>query len=83
MSIVFNKSRRWQLPGGFELHSGDQVELFLEGEWRTGVINLRPRDRYQVCLEDGRALDLSEGLVLRIHNREYRALQRGRAETEP
>ncbi len=83
MSIIFNKSRRWQLPGGFELHSGDQVELFLDGEWRAGVINLRPRDRYQVYLDDGRVLDLSEGLVLRIHNREYRALQRGRAETEP
>ena len=83
MSIVFNKSRRWQLPGGFELHSGDQVELFLDSEWRAGEINLRPRDRYQVCLEDGRVLDLSEEMVLRIHNREYRALQRRRAGTEP
>ncbi len=83
MSIRFNQSRRWQLPGGFELHSGDQVELFLEGAWQKGVINLRPRERYQVWLEDGRTLDLCEEMEIRIHNREFRAMQRGRAETEP
>ncbi len=77
MSIRFNKSRRWQLPGGFELHSGDQVEMLQDGVWLPGVINFRPGDRYQLWLDDGRVMDLCEELELRIYNREYKAVQRG------
>jgi hypothetical protein len=69
MSLFLNKTGHWQLPDGFELHSGDAVEIYLDGQWIPAEINYRPPNRYQIRFENGQTMEISEDLDFRICNR--------------
>ncbi len=66
MNLIQNESLHWQITGGAELHSGDQVELYQNGRWFRGEIQYRPRWKYLVRLENGQIFDLNEQLSVRL-----------------
>ena len=65
MSLILNSTYHWQLPGGAELHSGDRVELFLDGQWTAGRIEYKPRKHYMLILDDDQELPVTEELQVR------------------
>jgi hypothetical protein len=71
MSLSLNSRKHWQLPDGFELRSGDPVELLLDGKWLPGEIYYHPQKLYQVRLENGQVVDINAGLELRVAKREW------------
>lgn len=66
MSLNLNRSEHWEIPGGAELHIGDQVEIYLEGKWLAGRIGFRPAIKYVVILNDGREIRMSDQLEIRV-----------------
>ncbi len=71
MSLTLNATDHWQLPDGGELHSGERIELLLDGVWVPGVIEYRPRRHYILILEDGQEQPISEHLVVRSRERPW------------
>jgi hypothetical protein len=71
MSLKMNETNHWQLPDGGELHSGEQIELLIDGKWVPGVIEYRPRRSYVLILEDGQERAISEHLEVRSRERPW------------
>lgn len=69
MSLILNESGHWQTPDGSELWTGDQVEIYLDGGWVSGEINYRPQGEFQIRFENGKILEITEALTMRISNR--------------
>ena len=68
MSLTVNSTRHWQLPDGFELHSGDRVELYEKGQWLPGRIEYRPKKEYVLILDRGDLIEITADLVIRVRN---------------
>ncbi|HEX9013257.1 MAG TPA: DUF5348 domain-containing protein [Anaerolineaceae bacterium] len=72
MSLILNETAHWQMPDGGELHSGERIEVLLEGSWVAGRIEYRPRREYVLVLEGGEERAVEESLVLRPVERLYK-----------
>lgn len=71
MNLMQNDTFHWQLPDGFELHSGDRVEIFRTGDWIPGRVEYRPRREYLIELDDGEEVALDEDLTIRVVGRKW------------
>jgi hypothetical protein len=71
MTLIQNQTNHWQLPNGFELHSGDQVDVLIDEIWFPAMINLRPSNHFQIWMDNGQIMEITEHLTLRIRNRDY------------
>ncbi len=71
MTLVMNSTSHWQLPDGGELYSGDLIELFMDGSWIPGRIEIRSRKGYVLVLDNGQEKEISEDLILRWQERKF------------
>ncbi len=80
MNLKINKRGHWQLPDGFELRSGDHIEIYVDGCWIQGEINYRPPGQYQIWLRTGQVLDMNGDVVLRIVNQDWAKFSKSKEE---
>ncbi len=65
MSLFKNETDHWEIPGNGELYSGDLVEVYMDGQWKTAWVDYRPRAGYSLRLRDGQLYPMDELMEIR------------------
>jgi hypothetical protein len=67
MSLFMNGTDHWEIPSQGELHSGDTIEVYLDGQWVSALVDYRPRIGYTLRLNNNKVLTITDNMEIRSY----------------